>query len=435
MKQRGTIFWTGAVVMVLASVVWGLERFPPPDFVETQHVLPQTTTPAPDSDLAEYVDVVVLLAALALATYFVYTKRSRAWVFALTVFCLAYFGFYRKGCICPIGAIQNVTLTLFDATYAIPLTALLFFLLPLIFALFVGRVFCSGVCPLGAIQDLVVVHPVNVPRWLESGLRILAYTYLGAAVLFAATGSAFIICRYDPFVGFFRLSGNASVIILGVCLLVMGLFVGRPYCRFLCPYGVILRQLSRVSKRRVTITPNECIACRLCEDACPYGAIQGPESRWSEPDRIRGKKRLTGLLILVPVLLAGGAAAGYQAGPGLSRMHTTVRVAERVHQEESGQAEGTTDESQAFRSTGESVESLYHRAALLQNRFTLGGAWLGAGLGLILGLKLILVSVRRHRTGYEAEPAACLACARCYAYCPKDRDQRKKNRERRGASV
>ncbi len=49
----------------------------------------------------------------------------------------------------------------------------------------------------------MLIRPVAVPGWLESGLRLFAYAYLGAAVLFAATGSAFIICRYDPFVGFF----------------------------------------------------------------------------------------------------------------------------------------------------------------------------------------------------------------------------------------
>jgi hypothetical protein len=31
---------------------------------------------------------------------------------------------------------------------------------------------------------------------------LIAYLYLGAGVLFAAMGAMFIICRYDPFVGF-----------------------------------------------------------------------------------------------------------------------------------------------------------------------------------------------------------------------------------------
>ena len=224
---------------------------------------------------------------------------------------LFYFGFVRDGCICPIGAIQNVTLTVFDSSYAIPLVAAAFFVVPLVFTLFCGRVFCGAVCPLGAIQDAVLIHPVRVPRWLESGLRLLAYTYLGAAVLFAAIGSAFLICRYDPFVGFFRLSGNWNILILGVSLLVIGLFVGRPYCRFLCPYGVILRQLSRLSKKRVTITPSECIKCRLCEDACPFGAIREPTERLARR-RVQDRQETTGL---VP-----GAAAGSRGGRRLGRL-------------------------------------------------------------------------------------------------------------------
>ena len=39
---------------------------------------------------------------------------------AVSVVCLAYFGFYREGCICPIGAIQNVAVALVDPHYAVP---------------------------------------------------------------------------------------------------------------------------------------------------------------------------------------------------------------------------------------------------------------------------------------------------------------------------
>ena len=77
------------------------------------------------------------------------------------------------------------------------------------FTLFFGRTFCAAVCPLGAVQELVAVRPVKVPRWLDQALGLLAYVYLGAAVMFAATGTAFLICRYDPFVGFFRRSPAA----------------------------------------------------------------------------------------------------------------------------------------------------------------------------------------------------------------------------------
>ena len=72
-----------------------IQRFPPPEF-EGGHALPQTTTPMPHSEFFEYLDVAVLVGALSLASYFVYTKRSRSSVFYLSIFSLIYFGFFRK---------------------------------------------------------------------------------------------------------------------------------------------------------------------------------------------------------------------------------------------------------------------------------------------------------------------------------------------------
>jgi len=421
-----------ALMLVLCGQALSVERFPPPDF-ETGYEFPGTTTPLPQSGTVELLDVLVLFAALVAASVLVLKKRSRRGIFCLSVISLLYFGFWRKGCICSIGAIQNVTLTLFDPTYAIPLAAPLFFLLPLLFALFFGRVFCGGVCPLGVIQDLVLVRPLPLPRWLESGLRVFAYVFLGAAVLFAATGSAFLICRYDPFVGFFRMNGNANVMLLGASLLVIGMFVGRPYCRFICPYGIILRQFSRLSKWRVTITPDDCIKCRLCEDACPFGAIQGPTEDWPASEYKQGRQRLIKLLVLVPVLVVLGGGLGYVARPMLARMHATVRLAERVFLEESAQVEDRTDASEAFRATGQTVEALYAEATGLRARFGLGGAGLGAFLGLVISLKLIGVSVKRQHSEYEAERAGCVACARCYRSCPRERLRLKQANELIGA--
>lgn len=422
------------MLTLCATLAWGIERFPPPDF-EGGYTFPPTTTPASDAAWTEWVDVAVLAAVLSLGAFLVLKKRSRAWVFALMLFSVAYFGFYRKGCICPIGATQNVALTMFDANYAIPVTVLLFFVLPLLFTLFFGRIFCGSVCPLGAIQDLVLMKPVAVPRWLESGLRMIAYVYLSLAVLFAATGSAFLICRYDPFVAIFRLTGNMPVFILGGCFLVIGLFVGRPYCRFVCPYGVILRQFSRLSKWRVSITPTDCISCRLCEDACPFGAIEGPEPEWPQRDFAKGRRTVVSLLVVLPVLMLLGAGLGNVAAPGLARMHSTVQIAQRVLLEEQGRVTDTTDQSDAFRASGRTPASLYDDAAQVRSKFTIGSISVGIFLAVVLGLKLVRVSIRRERTGYEAEQAGCLACARCYKSCPNERFQRQSNKELLGAPL
>ena len=414
--------------LILSCVATAAERFPPPDF-ESGYQQPTMTTPQSRQGFYAYIDVTVLFTALCLSSYLVLKKRSRRAIFILMLFSLLYFGFWRKGCVCPIGASQNVILSIFDRDYTVPIVVVVFFLLPLVFTLFFGRTFCAAVCPLGAIQDFVLLKPVSIPSWLEDGMRLFAYIYLGAAVLFAATGSAFVICRYDPFVSFFRLSGNFNVLVLGACFLVVGLFVGRPYCRFACPYGVILRQLSRLSRWRVTITPDQCIKCRLCEDSCPFGAIKEPTANWPENIYNIAKKRLVFFILLLPVLVFVGGWLGSSLKSVTSRMHATVRLAERVYQEETGMVKGTTDASTAFRATGKDMEELYKEASDIRAKFGFGGWLLGGFVGLVIGLKLIGLSVWRQRTDYEADRASCLACGRCFEYCPREHVRLKKIKE------
>ena len=195
------------------------------------YAAPAVQRPAPRAKAWEAVDVAVLGGALSLATWLVLKRRSRNGVVALSIGSLVYFGFWRQGCICPIGAIQNVAVALADRTYVVPLVALVFFFLPLLFAMLVGRVFCAGVCPLGAIQDLVVLKTVQIPRRVDSLLGAMKKVYLAAAVRFAtrpALERDFVICRFDPFVGFFRFTRPGYMLIIGGALLVLGMFVGRP---------------------------------------------------------------------------------------------------------------------------------------------------------------------------------------------------------------
>ena len=238
---------------------------------------PAVQKPLPRDYWLQVLDVLLLAAAMGISVWLVLKRRSRKWAVALSIGSLAYFGFYREGCVCPIGSIQNVAVALTDPTYSIPMVVTAIFFLPLVVALFFGRAFCGGVCPLGAIQELVVLKPVQVPLRLDRALGLLKYVYLGEAIFLAikpALGRDFLICRFDPFVGFFRRTGAPHMLMLGGGFLLLGMFVGRPYCRYLCPYGGLLAWCTRLARRGVTITPDKELDCGLCTGACPYGAIE-----------------------------------------------------------------------------------------------------------------------------------------------------------------
>ena len=240
------------------------------------YVTPQVQRPRPRAVAWQVADVALLATALGVAAWLALWRRRRAGLVAVGVFCLAYFGFYREGCVCPVGATQNVALALVDPRYAVPHYVVATFVLPLAAALLFGRVFCSGVCPLGAIQELVTLRAVTVPPRLDRALGSFKWIYLAVAVYYAvlpAVSRDFLICRFDPFVGLFRFTGSAWLLLTGGALLVAGVFVGRPYCRWLCPYGALLSAFSRYAWRSFSITPDRELDCGLCQSACPYGAI------------------------------------------------------------------------------------------------------------------------------------------------------------------
>ena len=420
---RGCLWLVLMATFLFLSSALAEARFPPPEFVETGHSLPGTTTPGPRSLAWQYIDVGVLIAFLGVATWMVHRTRTRRGLFWLGIGSVLYFGFFRQGCICAIGSPQNVTQALFDPGYAVPFTVMAFFLLPLAVALFFGRTFCAAVCPHGALQDLVLVKPLKLPAWLDHGLGLLPYIFLGAGVWFAATGSIFLFCHYDPFVPLFRFNGRMAMVLTGAILLALGTVVGRPYCRFLCPYGALLKMASVVSKWRVRTTPDYCTQCRLCEASCPYGAMREPSSGRPETRTLAGERRtLAWAILALPVLLLAGGWLGSRFAVPASHIHPQVALAEAlVAHKDAPPLTGTlTPDELAVARAQQSPADILNTAASLRERFIVGGWFFGAWVGLVVGVKLISLSLRRARTDYEPDAGNCVACARCFDYCPNE---------------
>jgi len=89
-----------------------------------------------------------------------------------------------------------------------------------------------------------------------------------------------------------------------------------------------------------------------------------------------------------------------------------------VWAEEQGRVTGHTDDSAAFGTQGLQSADLYRDAGAIIAEYYLGSWFLVAWIGLVFGLRMIGLAVRRRRDEYEVDAAACVACTRCYAACP-----------------
>lgn len=398
-----------------ATILPAVARFPKPDFT-SGYQYPTIVHSVPWETFWSWVDIGLLVVMMSLVAWAVHRRRSRGVVLGVSIVSVLYFGFFRTGCVCSIGSIQNVVLALSDSGYKLPLTVLLIFLLPLVFALFFGRVFCAGVCPMGALQELVNVRGWRLSRAVSWALGIIPWVYLAFAILYAATRSQFIICRFDPFVGIFRMGGDMGMIVFGVLLLILSVFVGRPFCRFLCPYGVLLGVVSHVARRKVEVTDSKCINCRLCHHACPVDAIREPYEAKASDGRGTGALTTALYLLLLPLLTVGGGLLLQSQSDTLSIAHRDVWLYTQLTAEE--QPDVLTAEVEAFHEMGRSMDELEASVREVKKSYRLWSALAGGLIGFVLGCKLIRLSLKRTRKTYEVEPSACVACGKCFNYCP-----------------
>jgi len=213
------------------------------------------------------------------------------------------------------------------------------------------------------------------------------------------------------------MGANFGMFLFSGAVLVIGTVVARPYCRFMCPYSILLKWTSVLSKWHLKTTPTECIQCRLCEDSYPFDHLHKPNVEKEPEPRSTSVKRVALLLGLTPVIIAAGIGLGLLAAPVLARQHFTVALAERIQLEKLKLVSDTTEESRAFYETSITPEQLFANGQRIKNKVRNGSGILGAFIGLVVSCKLLALSIRRKRTDYEPNRGDCYSCARCSDAC------------------
>lgn len=112
--------------------------------------------------------------------------------------------------------------------------------------------YCANVCPFGSLQE-IVGHcvPYKVKMQPKTVRRLDVFRQVLWAVLMFClwTGVWFGWVDYEPFSAFILQSASWAVIVLAGCFIVLSAVVPRPYCRFVCPTGTLLRMSQSSSSK------------------------------------------------------------------------------------------------------------------------------------------------------------------------------------------
>lgn len=185
--------------------------------------------------------------------------------------------------LCPFGGVVSVYQFITTGTFVkkIHESALILMVLSFLLAILFGPILCGWFCPLGSIQEWfskigrkIFKKKFNrfIPYKIDKYLRFLRYGALAWVIYITATSATLVFSDYDPYNALFNLwSSELSLIGLGILVLtlVLSLFVERPWCKYVCPYGALLgiTNLFRIFKIKRNST--SCTSCELCDNACP----------------------------------------------------------------------------------------------------------------------------------------------------------------------
>lgn len=157
----------------------------------------------------------------------------------------------------------------------------------LVLTMIFGRVYCSMLCPLGILQDIIYRIRISgakknrFKQYYKPAIRSRK-AVLGLFMVIFILGHASVACLIEPYSIFGRMvnSITAKSLMLAsvslVTLAIIGLMVwksGRLWCNSICPVGTILGIFSRNALVKPTIEDDKCVSCGLCAKGCRANCI------------------------------------------------------------------------------------------------------------------------------------------------------------------
>ncbi|MEX0406711.1 4Fe-4S binding protein [Aquibium sp. LZ166] len=239
--------------------------------------------------------LLVLTAIFFFQDWLVRRPRLFGWIRrGYLVFTLFWLGWYANAQLSVVNVLTFTNSLVTDFSWEFFLAAPLIFILWAAVAvglLFWGRgPFCGWLCPFGALQELtnniaqwLKVPQIKVPFGLHERLWPIKYIiFLGLFGLsFYSMKMAEIAAEVEPFKTaiILKFMRDWPFVVFAVGLLVIGLFIERFYCRYLCPLGAALAIPGRIRMFEWLKRWPECGSpCQRCAKECPVQSIH-PEGQ------------------------------------------------------------------------------------------------------------------------------------------------------------
>ncbi|MDY2771247.1 MAG: 4Fe-4S binding protein [Prevotella sp.] len=106
--------------------------------------------------------------------------------------------------------------------------------------------YCANICPFGSAQELagkLSRRKLRITPRILKLLSVLRNLLWGVLMALLLTGTCTAWIDYELFTAFLYSSASVWVTVLAALFLVLSVWVPRPYCRFVCPTGALVKSV------------------------------------------------------------------------------------------------------------------------------------------------------------------------------------------------